>query len=58
MYVILKNYVNWCRENTGRAGKTQGIRKYNLSGYPGVAIFPDFSGIPDFHKSRLSMKNL
>ena len=22
------------------------------------AIFPDFSGIPDFHKSKLSMKNL
>ena len=21
------------------------------------AIFPDFSGIPDFHKSKLSMKN-
>ena len=22
------------------------------------AIFPDFSGIPDFHKSKLSMKKL
>ena len=22
------------------------------------AIFPDFSGFPDFHKSKLSMKNL
>ena len=22
------------------------------------AIFPDFSGIPDFHKSKLSIKNL
>ena len=22
------------------------------------AIFPDFSGIPDFHQSKLSMKNL
>ena len=22
------------------------------------AIFPDFSGIPDFHKSKLSKKNL
>ena len=21
-------------------------------------IFPDFSGIPDFHKSKFSMKNL
>ena len=26
--------------------------------YSRDAIFPDFSGIPDFHKSKLSMKNL
>ena len=36
MYVILKNYINWHRENLRsdreNTGKTQG--KYNLSGYP------------------------
>ena len=26
--------------------------------YTRDATFPDFSGIPDFHKSKLSMKNL
>ena len=33
MYVIVTNHVNWHRKNL-RSGKTQGIRKLNLSGYP------------------------
>ena len=42
VYVILTNYVNWYRENLRsdreNTGKTQGIWKYNLSGYPGYCI--------------------
>ena len=41
MYVIIKNYVNWHRENLSldreKTGKTQGISKYNLSGYPALS---------------------
>ena len=34
MYVIVKKYVNWHRENCDWTGKTQEILKHNLSGYP------------------------
>ena len=40
MYVIVTNYVNWHRENLQPDRETQGIKKYNSSGYPViVALF-------------------
>ena len=42
MYVILViNYVNWHRENLPLNRETQGISKYNLSGYPVIKSSPN-----------------
>ena len=48
MYVILViNYVNWHRENLlldrEKNRETQGISKYNLSGYPVIKCSPNSS---------------
>ena len=50
MYVKVTNYVNWHRENLQsdieNTGKTQGSRKYNLSGYPVTGLLYSNNKLP------------
>ena len=55
---ILTSYLRYSCSKSNSNSCPRKYQKITIDQKDRDAIFPDFSGITDFHKSKLSMKNL